>query len=243
MGYKLEAQDGPIGKVKDFLFDEAQWTVRWMVADTGKWLPKRKVLVSPITLGEPDWKTGLLPVRLTNSEIENSPALDSDAPVSRQYEQQWFDSYGWPHYWGGAGVWGAGFAPTALYTRQAAERVETPQSQPEAGGDIVRSASEVRGYHIKARDGEIGHLEDLILDDETWTLRYLVVDTANWLPGRKVLVAPAWVESIRWADRLIAVGLTRDEVKNSPAYDPYTPVNREYEARLYDYYGRPVYWG
>jgi hypothetical protein len=107
----------------------------------------------------------------------------------------------------------------------------------------LRSTREVIGYHIQARDGEIGHVEDLIVEDEIWFIRYLVIDTRNWLPGRKVLVAPAWAEQVNWVERRVYLDLSRETVKNSPEFDPSMPVNREYEVRLYDYYGRPKYWG
>jgi hypothetical protein len=241
MGYKLAATDGPIGKAKDFLFDEAHWTVRWMVADTGDWLPKRKVLISPISVGEPDWNSHLFPVRLTKSEIENAPGLGADEPVSREYETKFFDQYGLPYYWGGAGVWGGAVAPSSLFTRH--EKADRVGGSPEAGSHVLRSSDEVMGYNIQALDDEIGHVEDFVIDDEPWTLRYLVVDTRNWLPGRKVLLPLDSIRAIKWADRAIFLTLTRDVVKSSPKYDPSAPVNREYEARLYDYYGRPVYWG
>lgn len=239
-GYKLAAADGSIGKVKDFLFDEAQWTIRWMVADTGNWLPKRKVLISPITLGEPDWKSRLFPVRLTKSEIESSPDLGFDEPVSREYETRWFDHYGYPYYWSDLNTWGEAMAPGALFDRQdKAARIENP---PEYDANTLRSSEEVMGYHLHANDGEVGHVEDFIMDSKPWTMRYLVVDTHNWLPGRKVLIIPDWITSIQWEHRAVAVDLTREGVKGSPEYNPNEPINREYEARLFDYYGRPVYW-
>lgn len=240
IGYKLAAADGVFGKVKDFLFDEDQWTVRYMVADAGPWLVGKKVLVSPLSLGDPDWRSGTLSVRLTRDQVKAAPDLDEDAPVSREYEKRWFDTYAWPYYWGGAGVWAGGMYPNYVSSRQRSG--EAFGEEPESQSQVLRSAKEVDGYHIRATDGDIGHVEDFILDDETWTLRYMVVDTRNWLPGKKVLLAPRWVDSIGWADRTVSVDLTRDLVKNSPKYDPTMPINREYEERLYDFYGRPVYW-
>ena len=240
MGYELAAKDGSIGKVKDFLFDEAHWTIRWMVADTGRWLPGRKVLVSPVSLGVPDWGSRLLPVRLTKAEIENAPALDADAPVSRTYEKKWFDRYGWSCYWGGVGVWGGAVYPAELSTR-GEKRAEVPET-PEDEGNALRSVREVADYAAKARDGDIGHVEEFVMEDNSWIIRYMVVDTRNWMPGRKVLVSPEWIDSVKWPERRVALGLSRESVKHSPEYDPRQPVNREYEKRLYDYYGRPVYW-
>lgn len=239
-GYKLAAADGPIGTVKDFLFDETHWTIRWMVADTGDWLPERKVLISPITLGEPDWHSQLFPVRLTKSEIEKSPGLSADEPVSREYETRWFKQYGYPEYWSGMNAWGGAMAPGALFDRH--EQANQVGNPPETGTNTLRSSDEVMGYHLHAQDGEVGHVEDFIVDSKPWTLRYMVVDTHNWLPGRKVLIAPDWITTIQWEHRAVAVDLSREGVKGSPEYKPSEPINREYEARLFDYYGRPVYW-
>ncbi len=237
--YVLYAEDGEIGECKDFLFDDQKWAIRYMVADTRKWLPGRKVLISPIALGEPDWLTHRFPVKMTKEQIKESPPLDEDAPVSRQYEKVWFDFYGWPYYWTGESLWGFDSYPTEVYTK-AREELEKEKPVPEE--THLRSEKEVRGYHIKSRDGEIGHLEDLIVDDESWALRYMVVDTRNWLPGRKVLVSTGWIKAVSWLDREVEVDVTQEEVKNSPKYDPSTPINREYEVVLYDYYGRPHYW-
>ena len=107
----------------------------------------------------------------------------------------------------------------------------------------MRSADRIIGrYRVDAKDGKIGHVADLIVDSEAWDICYMVVDTRDWLPGKKVLVAPAWVDRVSWEGSMVAVDLTREQVENSPEYDPSQPVNREYEARLYDYYGRPRYW-
>lgn len=240
-GYVLHAEDGEIGRCKDFLFDDEHWTIRYMVADTGKWLPGRKVLVSPISLGEPDWQARLLPVRLTKKQIEDSPDLDEDAPVSRQYEINWNQYYAWPSYWAGPGIWGPGAYPTTLYAQ---EREEAgggeAEEQPEE--THVRSVNEVTGYHVAALDGEIGHIDDFIVDEALWVLRFAVIDTRNLLPGKKVLLATRWISSVDWYDRRVIMDLTVDAIKNGPTYDPSTPVNREYEERLYDYYGRPKYW-
>jgi hypothetical protein len=238
-GYALKAVDGEIGRCKDFLFDDEQWTIRYMVADTGKWIPGRQVLISPMSLRDPDWSSRNLPVDLTKKQVEEAPPLKDDEPVSRQHEVRLHTYYGYPYYWIGAGVWGLEATPEAL--RAAAEEGVTVPPEPE-GDPHLRSIDEVEGYRIQASDGEIGHVEDLIVDDETWTLRYLVVDTRNWLPGRKVLVSPSWVDDIDALQAKTFVDLTKDQVENSPEYDPRTPINRDYEVRLYDFYGRPAYW-
>jgi hypothetical protein len=240
LGYTLQAQDGEIGRCKDFLWDDEKWVVRYMVADTGKWLPGRKVLVSPISLGDADWAGRRLSVHLTKKQIEEAPALDEDAPVSRQFEVEWTRHHAYLNYWTGAGLWGEADFPGALI--HAGEEGFAPEAEGESADLHLRSAQEVTGYQVQAQDGEIGHIEDFIMDDEFWDLRYAVVDTRNWLPGRKVLVAPLWIDGIDWPEQRVRVALTTEAVRESPEYDPSEPVNRDYEKRLYDYYGRPQYW-
>jgi len=238
IGYVLQAQDGEIGRCKDFLFDDEHWTIRYMVADTGKWLPGEKVLVSPISLDKPDWDSHHFPVRLTKQQLEDRPPLDEEAPVSRQYERSWHMHYGWPYYWAGPGVWGTAAYPPMLFVQQAHPEQQEPEERPEESH--LRSVDEVKGYGIKAEDGDIGHVDNFIVDDMSWTLRYVVVDTRNILPGKKVLVATQWLKLVDWHTRELTVDLTTDEIKGSPEYDPTAPVNRDYEEELFDYYGRPV---
>lgn len=244
IGYRLLATDDDIGQVKDFLFDDQLWTVRYLVVDTGGWLSEWLVLIAPVSLGQPHWQSRLFPVVLTKEQIENSPGIETDRPFSRQQEADLTKYYGWPVYWpayfGGEGLLGFGPAPVSPET---ARRIQEEEARRHESEDPhLRSVEEVTGYHIQAADGEIGHVEDFILDDEDWVIRYMVVDTRNWLPGKKLLVAPGWVESIDWSESKVAVDLSREEIKDSPEYDALAPVNREYEVRLYDYYGRPKYW-
>jgi hypothetical protein len=239
IGWRLLAKDGEIGRCKDFLVDDRHWTIRYMVADTGTWLPGRRVLISPISLGEPEWEARRFPVKLTQKQIEASPPLERDAPVSRRYETVWFEYYGWPSYWVGGGLWGPAPYPAALYGKR---QQEFRDREAEIEQSHLRSAKELTGYHIQAKDREIGHVEDFLVDDTTWTLRYMVVDTRNWLPGRKVLIPPAWLDSVSWADRTVRVDLTADTVEKSPEYDPSKPVKRTYETRLYRYYGQRPHW-
>jgi hypothetical protein len=212
-----------------------------MVADTAKWLIGRKVLISPISLGEPDWQTKLFPIRLKMDQIENSPALDEHEPVSKQYEKEYYKYYGWPYYWIGTNMWGFGALPGLLYDEtEVVHKHNEPASEP--GDSHLRSIDEVIGYNIQTTDDEIGVVEDFILDDESWAIQYMVVNTRKWLPGKKVLIALAWINSIDWRKRNVKVLLSSEQVKNSPKFDPSVPVNREYEIQLYDYYGRPQYW-
>ncbi len=241
MNYVLDARDDEIGRCKDFLFDDRKWVIRYMVADTGKWLPKRKVLISPISLGAPDWGSRRFPVNLTRDEIKESPPLAADAPISDVYEKQFFDFYGYPYYWVGDALWGPEYYARSLFgvSREDAEKLKL-QEQTEKH---LRSVEEVKGYGIEAIDGDIGHVEDFIVEDGSWVIRYVVVDTRNILPGgKKVLISPEWTTDIQWAGEKLPVGMTKDAIKNSPEFDPLQPVNREYEETLYDFYGQPHYW-
>lgn len=233
--YGLHATDGNMGVVYSVLFEELTWTVRYLVVDTGTWLPGRQVLVAPISLGVVDWETQRISVKLTTDQIKNSPSIDTDKPVSRQHEASLAAHYGWPAYW------------AAEEFAESRSRAVPPleMQEPEAGveGDPhLRSTREVIGYYIEASDGDIGHVEDFIVDVEAWMIRYMVVNTRNWLPGKKVLVAPEWITAMSWGESKVRVDLTRDSIKNSPEFDPSAPVNRVYEEQLYDFYGRPKYW-
>ncbi len=236
--YVLSAADGEIGRCKDFLFDDEHWTIRYMVADTGKWLPKKRVLISPLSLGDPDWDSGRFPVQLTKQQIENAPHADEDAPVSRQKEMEYSRYLGWSYYWTGVGIWGMYEHPKLLSQHQ--EELDEDDASENLGDSHLHSVNEVIGYHIQSTDGEIGHVEDFILDDDTWTLRYLVVGTGNWLLGRKVLIPPSWSVKVDWATRVVAIDLTQDQIKRSPEYDPAAPINQEYEKQFFDFYGRPL---
>jgi hypothetical protein len=231
--YRLLATDGEIGKCKDFLFDDAHWGIRYMVADTRKWFVGRKVLVSPLSLGTPRWDLRKIPVLMSTEKIKNCPPLDESAPVSRQYEMLWSDYYGYPYYWAHESMWGI---DQYLIAKQKArhENIEDPTESH------LRSAKEVKGYHIKALDSEIGHVEDFIVDDSLWLIRYLIIDTRNWLPGRKVLISPAWIDTVDWSRQAVSVKHKKETIKNSPEYNPEEPINLGYELRLYDYYGRSL---
>ena len=239
IGYKMSATDGDVGKCRDFLFDDENWTIRYMVADTGGWLTDRKTLISPISLGRPDWESSAFPVMLSKEAIEKSPTLDSHAPVSRQFEQQWYAHYSWPYYWQGGATWGSVPVPmqvAPITAKQfAAQRQEINESH-------LRSVNEVINYRIHATDDDIGHVEDLLVDDHDWRVRYMVIDTANWLPGRQVIVSPDWITQVKWEDSSVSIDLTKDGVEQSPTFEPHLPVNREYEAAIYDSHGKPVYW-
>ncbi|MCF7989598.1 MAG: hypothetical protein K9M02_04060 [Thiohalocapsa sp.] len=250
-GYVLEAIDDDIGKCADFLFDDRDWAVRYLVADTSRWLHGRKVLISPAQIGRPDWETRRIPVLLTREQIEQSPPLDSDAPISRRYEHAFNVFYALPHYWLGSGVWGDYPLPSSMTAEQQV-RIEprpsepkTPAVAPQALEETehvhLRSLNEVSGYHVRCvEDGtDVGRVVDMIADDVSWQIKMLALDTSRLPFSRKVLLPVEWVESIDWVDNRLLIGVGPDLVEEAPEFDPSEPVNIEQETVLFDYYGRP----
>ncbi|MGA2636794.1 PRC-barrel domain-containing protein [Methylocella sp.] len=246
-GFTVAASDGKIGTVNDFLFDDQSWKVRWLVVDTGAWLPGRKVLVHASAIGEPDPARQELPVKLTKAQVEGGPDLYEHQPVSRQMEAHLYDYYGWDPSWGGAFGFGAMASPLSLPPlvgegpgpAPADEGTEADQGENDPH---LRSAEDLEGYHIQASDGEIGHLESLVADHVNWDIRYLGVDTSNWWSGRHVLIAPFAVKEIDWADRHIKIDSMRQQVETSPPCDSIDMVDEAYERMLHGHYGWPGYW-
>jgi hypothetical protein len=218
VGYQLLATNGVIGACKDFLFEDRPWVIRYLVARANDWLFGRKVLLPLIALEKPEWKTQLLHVNLTKAEIEKSPPLREDEPVSREYEKQSFLYFGWPAYW-----------EHSIQGEAAAE-------------SYLRSVGEVTGYAVQGLDGRIGLIEDMLIDDTIWAIRYLVVATEKEFGERRILLAPQWVQLVDWLNQSVNTGFAKTLVRNSPEYKPTDPINRDYESALYDYYGRPYYW-
>ncbi|MCO8123999.1 PRC-barrel domain-containing protein [Stieleria sp. TO1_6] len=238
-GTKLSGSEEAIGTIKDLFLDQHDWHVRYAVVDTGVWLPGRRILVSPTAITKHDWGAHQATALLSHAQVESSPDVDLMRPVSRQMELELAKHYDWPAYWAsGLGLGGeaaAAVPPSVMVPNEKQHEIEDQLLN-------VRSAHEILGYSIHATDGDIGHVNDFIIDDETWAVRYLVVDTKNWLPAPKVLVAPAWIESVSWADQAVTVEVTCQQIKDSPDYDPLAPVNRGYEEHIYDFYGKERYW-
>ncbi len=237
-GYKLNGLDGEIGTVKEFYFDDRYWTIRYLVADTGSWLTERKVLVSPYALNSVVESDRQICVNLTKQQIIDSPSLDNDKPVSQQFEDDYHGYYGWPVYWGGESVWG-----NSTFLERDRSKWGVAAAAPRKVGDRhLRSTHEVTGYHLQALDGEIGHINDFVIDDESWTVRYLIVGTKNWWPGKTVLISPQWIERVSWSESKVFINLSREAIKNSPEYNEETRFTRDYEVGLHRHYSRKGYW-
>lgn len=244
-GFELHARDAVLGHLRDFFFDDEHWTVRYFVVDTGGWLSGRRVLIAPAAVRQPEWERRLLPVDLTKDQVKNSPGVDAEQPVSRHEELLITQYYNWPNYWG---LSGAGYADGGLGMTVPPPVLPDPELERVLKDRVVhsavaehhlRSVRKVTGHAIEASDGEIGHVEDFLIDDQGWGIRYLVVDTGNWLPGKKVLIAPESIHHLGWEAAKVFLSVSRQAIQDSPPYDPAQVLTNDYTRRLDDHYGRP----
>jgi len=226
-GYAIHASDGVIGTVSDFLFDDTTWMVRWLVIDTGNWLPGLKVLLPPGALAEVNHIGHQFSVKLTKAQVGACPGIESDRPVSRQMESTIYKYYDLAPYWDngaylGLAGYGDGFLPGTVLPlpKLTQKEKDLDEAQRRKDDPALRSAHEVTGYTILASDGEIGHVADFLVEDDDWSIHYLVVDTATWWPDKKVLISPFSVRKIEWKSGQVSLGADRQRVKDSPAYDP-----------------------
>lgn len=246
--YTFGAADGDVGSVHDLYFDDLSWTVRYVVADTGTWLSGRKVLLSPAAMRGVDPAGRRIDTTLTRRQVEASPSIDTAKPVSRQHESELHTYYGYTPYWTGPYRWGPYAFPSGALPPMTGSPHETRVAEDlaaregEHGDEHLRSARAVTGYGIRASDGDLGHVEDFLIDEQDWAIRYLVVDPRNWWPGSHVLVATDWIRGVDWNDSVVEVDVTREAVRGARPYEPQGTFGREDEVELYARHRRPGYW-
>jgi sporulation protein YlmC with PRC-barrel domain len=245
-GYAIHARDGDLGKVRTFYFDEEEWCIHSMVADTASWFSGKYVLLPTDVLGQPDLLEQRLSVDLTQEEVRNSPEVPKHTAASG-YEGTTMRTYAGSNvYWSTDPFVLSSVAarPASMPIPAAPAAVDTaPRPADMQGrGGVLHSTRDIMNYYIQATDGQIGHVEDFVIDTATWHIRYMVVDTRNWWPGKKVLVSPLWIDHIDWDTTQVTVNLSRERIKSSPEYDVSVPLDRSYETRLFDHYSRPKYW-
>lgn len=249
--YAIHATDGLIGHARDFYFDDKAWVVRYLVVETGGWLSDRDVLISPISLGHCDHSKKLIPVSLTKAQVKGSPEIDTHQTISRQHEMDYLDYYGYTYYWGGNGFWGAGSFPRPMVVspdnpdgQGTLSHASRTQEGGSAAGDDphLRSINAVHDYRIEATDGDIGHVKAFLLEEGTWAIRYLVVETSHWWSGHQVLIVPEWIRAVSWRDRTVNVVVTRQQIKEAPPYDAELLLERKHEEALFKHHGSLGYW-
>jgi hypothetical protein len=240
--YKLNCSDGEIGKVKDFYFDDQTWIIRYLVVNTGNWLIGRQVLVSPHSIVSVNKEEESININLTKSQIENSPILDSEKPVSKQFQKEFNEYFEYPMSFGMIGYGGVGMTIPYNLAKTGKEKTTEKNEDENRGDPHLRSTHFVRGYGIQSLDDEIGHVEDFVMDVETWEIHYLQIDTKKWLPGRKVLISSKWIDRVSWTDSIVFVNLSSDEIEKSPEYTNDTILDRGFETELHKHYNRTAYW-
>jgi len=241
-GYAIEASDGRVGIVADLLIEDVDWSIRWLIVDTGNWLSGRKVLLPLSALGQPDPALRKFPVKLNMQQVKDSPDIDTNMPVSRQMESDVIDYYSGGPYWGDGLIPMSNAIATPLVAPLYSLR-SNPNDSGDAGASLkrndphLRSIAAMTGYHIHASDGEIGHVKDFLVEVDGWRIRYIMIDTNDWWPGEKVLISPFSVQEINWAERQIQLNVKRQQVKDAPPYNAVTTVDGAYNEKFLTYYG------
>jgi sporulation protein YlmC with PRC-barrel domain len=242
-GFRIIATNERVGTIEDIYFDDAKWVVRYLVVNTGGWLGRRKALVSPYAVQSIDWHNNSIYVNLSRAQVEGSPGIDTAKPVSRQQEAAYHRYYGYPPYWQSTVLWASSampvLAPPDTQLREEEEEAHRQADMRLAVADHhLRCSSVVVDYRVVATDDAIGHVADFLLDEATWAIRYLMIDTSHWVHGRYGLISPRWIRAINWAERTLTVALKREEIEQSPEYDPQYAPTREYERAMYRHYLR-----
>jgi uncharacterized protein YrrD len=246
LGYTIKGTDGEIGKVEEFYFDDRTSTIRYMIVKTGGWFSGKKVLISTEAFQKAEWESKTISVNLTQEKIKSSPDIDTDKPVSRQQEELMRGYYTWPDYYGygmyGYGYWGLGmWGYPAVRNREEEKQLNQMNAAEHANDNPhLRSTHEVTGYDIHATDGHIGEVEDFLVDDGTWMIEFLVIDTGHWFPGKKVLISPESINEIDWQTSAIIINTTIDHVKSSPEYDPKQELTAAHTSMHHDHYNSLV---
>jgi hypothetical protein len=236
LDYKVETLDGKSGSTKDFLFDQKLWVVRFVKVDFGSLFTSERKLIPRVFLKTPQWQEKKFTVELNEDEIGKCPDIADHLPVSRKVEEQLFGYYGIDPYW------------TTPYpghmTMYHPPRPVIPPAAPDPEEEVdteLRSFSEIEHYHINALDGKLGHIEDLVIDDEEWQVLYAIVDTSNWLPwSKKVMISIDFLDQISYTDGEVSINLKKDTIKSAPEFDPSVPIDEEYEKKVFDFYSRSL---
>jgi len=220
-GNKLGATDGEIGNVKDFYFDDRNWAIRYLIVDTGTWLPGRQILLSPYSLGRLDQTEKILRVNLTRKQIESSPSIDLHKPVSRQYEEEYYRYFGWPYYWQGEALWGLSGFPILESAGQPLPSKPAPASSPPTvpADAHLRSTQAVNGYQVRMGKDMIGHVCDFMVDAGSWKIGQLAVKTGHRLSGAETLITTKEVDRISYEESTVFATLTPEAVAAVPGPD------------------------
>lgn len=222
--FEVHGRDDVLGTLADLFFDDGDWRVRYAVVETGGWFRRRRTLIATDALEQPYEDHPRIDCALTREQFERSPDVSERPPISRDEESRYREFFGWPRYWGGftsASTFGLTPEKTAMAEFQAKKEAEMLGAR----SSDLRSMEEVRGYDLASRDGPVGQVDDFIVDDESWLVRYLVVTTGNLFSGKRVPIEPSEIDRVQWIERNVVVNLTQDEVRHMPEYNPKQPLD------------------
>lgn len=210
-GRIVQALDGEVGHVSDFLFDDTYWSLRYLVVETGPWLDGRKILLAPesfernaLYISDP------LPTKVSRTKISSSPLFEMDQIIYRAYEEDYYDYYGWSAYWENSNS-EANAISAMIGPAQMREIVP--------GRIHLRSVSSIAGFRLQANDGTIGHVASFTIDTRNWTVAEIVVETGHWYLGKQILVLPESVERINYEDSTVFVRLSLEDIRSTRAND------------------------
>ena len=224
-GTKLAALDGEIGRVKDFYFDDQTWAIRYVVADTGSWLDDRLVLLSPHAFSRLRAEHGVLPVKLRKAQVEGSPSIEAHKPVSRQFEIEYHHYYGWTAYWNDGATCGLG--GEAVTRPPDLEKLEV-ERRHRPDDRHLQSVLAVTGFHLQARDGIAGRVTGFLVDEKSWLIRELAVETGPWYAGKEILIPTHLIGRIGCEASTVFVELAKADLLHTAAHGI---VNAESELR------------
>ena len=215
-GYTVLARDGRLGTIEDFHFNSRDWVIQYVIVNSLDWPIGRWLLMPPSAVERTDLEASVLLVKVTKGDIKKSSRVDTNDPVSRQQEIGSAHCHKRFTYWDRiTGSEGPDSTPVGVQAGKTSESDEVSSAKPKP-----QSAEEILGFRILARDGEVGRLEDLIVESETWAVNYLLVTTRNSPPGGRALLAPCWITCVARDTFEIRVDLKRDTIRNSPEFSP-----------------------
>ncbi len=228
-GFEVRAKDGSSGEVNDFIFDQDLWLNRYLIVRSGEWLKARRLVVPLVFIKNIEDRDQRLDIDLTREQLEQSPDLDLARPLRLEHQEKLQKYYGWPPYWPERG-----FKTPFIPSPEEAE--EDVKEESPVKDKILRSCREVFGYRLRTPEGESGEVEDFLVEPDDWMIRYIVFDTRRWLPAKRVLLVPEWVDGINWEDQSFRMDLEIERIRGAPEYDPSRPLDREAEEELSEYY-------
>lgn len=223
LGFSIGAIDGEIGHVKDFCFDDNTWTIRYLVVETGNWLFGRKVLISPVALLQPDWDKKSFPVNLTKEQVQSSPDISLNHPLSAEQTERLSSHYSWPY----QEESGIGFMTTGMVGGVVApgipldERISDElhhHPSAESGERHLHAVKHTTRFDIHASDGVIGEASDFLID-ENWRIQSIVAETGSWFSGKKLLLNVSNIQRVEWETSAIYYSDSLATLKSSQDFN------------------------